>query len=529
MKILFSPVGFNDPYYEERDPVTNQVIGVQEGPLLQICRQEKPDKVFLYFSGNAPVLEQQDRRFHNALEQLDPQPEVQVILRLDVSDDAPTEFLKEDFRKLLTDIRNDAPDDAALIVNVFSGTDAMRQAFTELANEMVSDSEDDASDADAAIADGTDADDDNPSAFFEGFDGDDEEPVHVPDDEAEEIEEELERLEAAETADGDMPAASGADSSEPAPETVPAESEGQSADQPEELPAAADADSEAAPAADTEAPAEVTPAAEVPAPDFAASLSDERKKMLFALIDAHEYRAAQTLCLNGEQPLSPQFTSLLDAAVLRSSGKWPAAVQKFRSLGYNDLTAGVSPVTDYYLRLEQLAANDDCTAFFRAAPAMLVEVFLDVIRKQFNTDLTQYMIYGSRKWDENKLVLAQLTGKFNETYTYHTKPHPMKVGGFVTSAHLSNYMENVSDRRKHATMIVETMKLRQYAEDKVKNVTTYSLSATSGAEMQKFNLLPPSALITMLRDYIRNYTDIALSDEALRSYEKMNDALKAAF
>ncbi len=43
MKILFSPVGANDPYYEERDPATNAVTGVHEGPLLQICRQEKPD------------------------------------------------------------------------------------------------------------------------------------------------------------------------------------------------------------------------------------------------------------------------------------------------------------------------------------------------------------------------------------------------------------------------------------------------------------------------------------------------------
>ena len=175
-----------------------------------------------------------------------------------------------------------------------------------------------------------------------------------------------------------------------------------------------------------------------------------------------------------------------------------------------------------------LAQRDNCTQFFRAVPAILVDVFLAVIRKEFNADLTQYMIYGSRKWDENKLVMAQLTGKFNETYTYHTKPRPMKVGGFVTTAHLSNYMENFSDRKKHASMILETMKLRQYAEDKVKNVTTYSLSSTTGADMKKFNLLPPSELIVMLRDYIRSYTDINLSDEVLQSYDKMNAALKAA-
>lgn len=534
MKILFSPVGANDPYYEERDPATNAVTGVHEGPLLQICRQEKPDKVYLYFSGDAPRLEQEDRRFHNALEQLVPQPEVQVILRLDVTDDADTAFLKEDFRTILTDIRNEAPDDAALIVNVFSGTDAMREAFKQLADEMGGSDEDDVT-AEAEDIAVSDDEDEDPSAFFEGFDGDDKEPVHVPDEEAEEIEEELEMLEAAENAASEPPIAPEDEITAAEPAEVPAEEESaesageadvDTAEESAEEPAAdSDAASEEEPAADAAA----EPAApEVPAVDTAALIADEQKKLLCALIDAQEYRAAQVLTQNAEQPLSPQFTALLDAAVLRSSGKWTAALQKFRELGQNDLTAGVAPVTDYFLRLEQLADRDDCTGFFRAVPALLVEVFLVVIRKQFNSDLTQYMIYGSRKWDENKLVMAQMTGKFSETYIYHTKPHPMKVGGFVTTAHLSNYMENVSDRKKHAQMILETMKLRQYAEEKVKNVTTYSLSATSGAEMQKFNLLPPSQLIRMIRDYIRSYTDISLSDEVLGSYEKMNAALKAA-
>lgn len=536
MKILFSPVGANDPYFEERDPVTNAVTGVQEGPLLQICRQENPDKVYLYFSGDAPRLEQEDRRFHNALEQLVPQPEVQVILRLDVTDDADTAFLKEDFRTILTDIRNEAPDDAALIVNVFSGTDAMREAFTQLADEMGG-SEEDADDVTAGAEDiaVSDDEDEDPSAFFEGFDGDDKEPVHVPDEEAEEIEEELEMLEAAENAASEPPIAPEDEITAAEPAEAPAEEE--SAEPTEEPEAEAAEESEEEPAADADAASEEEPAAdaaaepaapEVPAVDTAALIADEQKKLLCALIDVQEYRAAQVLAQKAEQPLSPQFTELLDAAVLRSSGKWTAALQKFRALGQNDLTTGVAPVTDYFLRLEQLADRDDCTGFFRAVPALLVEVFLAVIRKQFNSDLTQYMIYGSRKWDENKLVIAQMTGKFSETYIYHTKPHPMKVGGFVTTAHLSNYMENVSDRKKHAQMILETMKLRQYAEEKVKNVTTYSLSATSGAEMQKFNLLPPSQLIRMIRDYIRSYTDISLSDEVLGSYEKMNAALKAA-
>ena len=525
MKILFSPVGVNDPYKEERDPVTNSVIGVQEGPLLQICRQEQPDKVYLYFSGDAPMLEQQDRRFHNALEQLSPAPEVQVILRLDVKDDASAEFLREDFRSILTDIRDQAPAGSELIVNVFSGTDAMREAFTALAGECAQEP-----DPDPVVTE--DDDDELPPDFFDGF-GEDEGSapiVHLTDDE--EIAEDPEASDVADAAAVDdaeaaeeeaEDAVSAEDAAESVPEAADAEPEVITA--PDETAVSAEcAEASAEPAETVDAPAEP----ETPAVDPAALIADEQKKLLTILIDAHEYAAAQALCLRMDQPPAPAFTALLDAAVLRSSGRWPAAVQRFRDLGQADLVAGITPASDYYLRLNMLAERDDCTAFFRAVPALLVEVFLAVIRKQFGNDLTQYMIYNSRKWDENKLVMAQLTGKFNETFTYHTKPRPMKVGGFVTTAHLSNYMENVSDRKKHSAMILETMKLRQYAEDKVKNVTTYALSSVSGADMKKFNLFPPAEIITMIRDYIRNYTDLALDDDVMMSYQKMNEALKAA-
>lgn len=524
MKILFSPVGVNDPYKEERDPVTNAVIGVQEGPLLQICRQEKPDKVYLYFSGDAPMLEQQDRRFHNALEQLSPAPEVQVILRLDVKDDASAEFLREDFRGILTDIRDQAPEGSELIVNVFSGTDAMREAFTALAGECPQEP-----DPEPVVTE--DDDDELPPDFFDGF-GEEEGAapiVHLKDNE--EHDAEAEDSDAADDAAdsgeeiAEAPAAEDADdAADEAAEDAEAPAD-EAAEDAAEVPETAEEEPDAAaPEAADEAPAEP----EIPAVDPATLIADEQKKLLTILIDAHEYAAAQALCLRMEQPPAPAFTALLDAAVLRSSGRWPAVVQRFRDLGQAELAAGITPASDYFLRLNMLAERDDCTAFFRAVPALLVEVFLAVIRKQFGNDLTQYMIYNSRKWDENKLVMAQLTGKFNETFTYHTKPRPMKVGGFVTTAHLSNYMENVSDRKKHSAMILETMKLRQYAEDKVKNVTTYALSSVSGADMKKFNLFPPAEIITMIRDYIRSYTDLALDDTVLMSYQKMNEALKAA-
>ncbi|MBP0966864.1 MAG: hypothetical protein J5722_04450, partial [Oscillospiraceae bacterium] len=224
MKILFSPVGVNDPYKEERDPVTNAVTGVQEGPLLQICRQEKPDKVYLYFSGDAPMLEQQDRRFHNALEQLDPAPEVQVILRLDVKDDAPAEFLREDFRGILTDIRDQAPENSELIVNVFSGTDAMREAFTALAGECRQEQ-----DPDPVVTE--DDDDELPPDFFDGFgeDAGSAPIVHLTDD-GDAAEPEVSDAAEDETADSgneiaEAPAAEEAEEAAESEETEPADAE----------------------------------------------------------------------------------------------------------------------------------------------------------------------------------------------------------------------------------------------------------------------------------------------------------------
>ena len=492
MKILFSPVSINDPYFPSADPED-----LKEGPLLRLCRQEQPECVYLDLYGEALAQEQDSRSCRTALEQLGFVTNIRAVIRQNVNDDTTAEEFQDDFRGVLKDLRADYPD-AELIVNVFSATEPMQEAFTALAAEAESASADAEPEIpaveaeDAAIADDADDADIAEDPAPDEAETEDEMPVSDEDFTADDL--------AAET------------------------------DAPAELPAA---DAAETPDAETAAPEAAEPAADTAEPETAPEetadpVYEEQCRLLCKLIDAYEYRAAQLVCMNMEKQPPAMFSALLDAAVVRSSGKWAQAQKQFCDLGQSTLTAGIVPAAEYFMRQNILAEKDECTAFFRGMPAILTEVFLAAIRTQFHTDLTQYMIYASRKWDENKLVIAQMTGKFSETFKYHTKPKPMKVGGFVTAAHLSNFMENASDSKKHGQMILDTLKLRQATEDKVRNVTTYSLSTSRGEDLRRFNLTAPDELMLQLRDYIRNYTDIALTDEVLQSYQKMNALLKSS-
>lgn len=492
MKILFSPVSINDPYFPSADPED-----LKEGPLLRLCRQEQPECVYLYLYGEALAQEQDSRSCRTALEQLGFVTNIRAVIRQNVNDDTTAEEFQDDFRGVLKDLRADYPD-AELIVNVFSATEPMQEAFTALAAEAESASADAEPEIpaveaeDAAIADDADDADIAEDSAPDEAATEDEMPVSDEDFTADDL--------AAET------------------------------DAPAELPAA---DAAETPDAENAAPEAAESAADTAEPETAPEetadpVYEEQCRLLCKLIDAYEYRAAQIVCMNMEKQPPAMFSALLDAAVVRSSGKWAQAQKQFCDLGQSTVTAGIVPAAEYFMRQNILAEKDECTAFFRGMPAILTEVFLAAIRTQFHTDLTQYMIYASRKWDENKLVIAQMTGKFSETFKYHTKPKPMKVGGFVTAAHLSNFMENASDSKKHGQMILDTLKLRQATEDKVRNVTTYSLSASRGEDLRRFNLTAPDELMLQLRDYIRNYTDIALTDEVLQSYQKMNALLKSS-
>ena len=479
MKILFSPVGPSDPISEERDPQTGRITSIFEGSLLRICRTEQPQMVWLYINDAENGFAAKKQACTDAMNALGGELGVDFeVQAIDRTESAGTNILS-DFQQILSGIREDHQD-AEILLNASSASAVMSTAIQVL--EVSS-----GLDLKCVTA----------------------EPVEIPVPAAiSEVSEE----------DAEEPKAASEEQEAADPETNFSDAETPAADPPAETDAA-----EAEPAAEA-APAEP----ELPAePDHTAVVRENTVKMLNVLIDAYDYRGALAVSKMAGAQIPQCFTGLLEAAILRSSGRIPEALQSFRAQGQQSLMPGAGMIPEYYLLLTLYLKQQRYTDFMRALTPFMIEVFIAAIRKQFQHDVTQYMIYGSRKWDENKLVLKQMTGKFNETYTFHTKPKPGKAGGFVTTAHLSNFMENMSVARSHSHMILDTLKLRQSAEDKLRNWANYTLQYASAEDFRRACALTAEELLAMLRNYVRNYTDIVLSDEFLSSYDKINEKLKS--
>ena len=290
----------------------------------------------------------------------------------------------------------------------------------------------------------------------------------------------------------------------------------------EEKSAEAEADAAAA-----DVPAEEVPAAPDPEEIKKDAVSEFGKALLSELVDSYDYHGALVLSRKLGDAVPEIVPFLLEAADMRSDGRFADANQMFRRCGLEGIMTGQQSLAEYYLLLDLYVKEQRYTDFLRAVKPFLLEILIAAIRKQFNMDITRYMIYGSRRWDENKLVLEQMTGKFNETFTYHTKPKPCKAGGYVTTAHLSNLMENLSVQRQHATMILDTLKLRLNAEERVRTLAFYNMQGVTSQDIEKVCACRPEDLLTMLLNYVRNYTDIMLTDEMLHSYQQMNEMIRS--
>ena len=288
---------------------------------------------------------------------------------------------------------------------------------------------------------------------------------------------------------------------------------------------------------------DVAGAAEEPAPDAGSAepetaqpdpeaikkdaVNEFGKAMLSEMIASYDYHGALLLSKKLGDAIPEIVPFLLEAADMRSDGRFADANQMFRRCGLEGIMTGQQSIVEYYLLLELYIKQERYTDYLRAVKPFLLEIMIAAIRKEFNMDITRYMIYGSRRWDENKLVLEQMTGKLNETFTYHTKPKPCKAGGYVTTAHLSNLMENLSVQRQHATMILDTLKLRLNEEERVKTLAFYNLQGVTAQDIEKVCACRPEDLLTMLLNYIRNYTDITVTDEMLHSYQQMNEMIES--
>lgn len=124
-RILFTPIGGSDPIRNYRD-----------GSMLHICRQYKPDVVYMYLSAEMYEHQKEDNRYCYCLEQLgkllNHHFEVRQILRKNLKQVQNHEIFYDDFRKCISDIKNEISPEDELLVNISSGTPAMKNALVVL-------------------------------------------------------------------------------------------------------------------------------------------------------------------------------------------------------------------------------------------------------------------------------------------------------------------------------------------------------------------------------------------------------------
>lgn len=125
-RILFSPIGTTDP-------ITNYC----DGSMLHICRLYKPDVVYLYLSAEMMQLHKMDNRYAYCIkklsEQLGHEIQVEYIMRPELEDVQVYDVFYEDFRKIISQIQSEMSQEDELLLNIASGTPAMKSALLVLA------------------------------------------------------------------------------------------------------------------------------------------------------------------------------------------------------------------------------------------------------------------------------------------------------------------------------------------------------------------------------------------------------------
>ncbi len=126
--VLFSPVGGTDPI-----PQTNW----RDGSMLHICRHYQPTEIYLYMSAEILELHKSDNRYLYCLDKLaamqNRSMKYHIIERQDLKDVQLFDAFYDDFRQIILDITKDFDESDTLILNVSSGTPAMKSSLLVLA------------------------------------------------------------------------------------------------------------------------------------------------------------------------------------------------------------------------------------------------------------------------------------------------------------------------------------------------------------------------------------------------------------
>lgn len=125
-RILFSPIGGTDPIKYCRD-----------GSMLHICRNYKPDVVYLYLSHEMLIHHRKDNRYEESIKKLGElihhKFEIVIIERDELVDAQKYDVFYMDFRNIIKEIEDQMDAEDELIINMASGTPAMKSALLILA------------------------------------------------------------------------------------------------------------------------------------------------------------------------------------------------------------------------------------------------------------------------------------------------------------------------------------------------------------------------------------------------------------
>ena len=126
MRVLFSPIGNTDPIKYFRD-----------GSMIHVCRHYKPDIVYLYLSYEMIQHQKKDNRYSVVLECLGEllghRFEVRLIEREELREAQQYDYFYKDFHMELEKIISGMSESDELILNMASGTPAMKSALLMLA------------------------------------------------------------------------------------------------------------------------------------------------------------------------------------------------------------------------------------------------------------------------------------------------------------------------------------------------------------------------------------------------------------
>ena len=121
--VLFSPIGGTDPISE---------YNLHEGAMLHICRHYGVTKVYMYMSGEILEKHKKDNRYVKAVEKLAERQnrkiDCKVIERPDLKEVQNFDFFYEEYQKILKDIISELDETDRFLLNVSSGTPAMKSA-----------------------------------------------------------------------------------------------------------------------------------------------------------------------------------------------------------------------------------------------------------------------------------------------------------------------------------------------------------------------------------------------------------------